>query len=74
MFQYQVWRMNKEGKQRRGKEGKRKRENMGEGKERRREEKKQERRKVRGEDKLENKNVFTNLSLDKGKDYKPFYQ
>lgn len=43
---------------------------MGEGKERRREEKKQERR----EDKLENKNIFTHLSLDKGKDYKPFYQ
>lgn len=54
--------------------GKRKRENMGEGKERRREEKKQERRKVRGKDRLENKNIFTHLSLDKDKDYKPFYQ
>lgn len=65
--------MNQEGKQRRWKEGKRKRENMGEGKERR-EEKKQERRKVWGGDRLENKNIFTHLSLDKDKDYKPFYQ
>lgn len=46
--------------------GRGKRENMGGGKERRREEKKQ--------DRLENKNIFTHLSLDKDKDYKPFYQ
>lgn len=60
--------MNKEGKQRRWKE------EEGEHGEREGEEKKQGRRKVRGEDKLENKNIFTHLSWDKGKDYKPFYQ
>ena len=45
-----------------------KRENMGKGKERKREEKKQERRKVRGKDRLENKNIFIHLRLDKDKD------
>lgn len=45
---------------------------MGAGKEMRRGEKKRESRKVR-EDRLENKNILTHLSLDK-EDEKPFYQ